>query len=97
VPFKLYWDKQPKEFLAGLEPSSPARAKAVKKALQHLQDDPRKHKGLNSQKHEVLSKARGEAVFESYAENDRPGAIRLFWYYGPGKGAITVFSMVFHP
>ena len=36
-------------------------------------------------------------IFQSYLENDTPGAGRLFWAYGPGQGDITVLAMEPHP
>jgi hypothetical protein len=32
----------------------------------------------------------GEEVFEAYAENNTPGAYRIFWHYGLGKDVITI-------
>ena len=39
----------------------------------------------------------GEKVFESYAQNNTPGAYRIFWHYGPKKNQITVVAIVSHP
>jgi hypothetical protein len=36
-------------------------------------------------------------IFQSYLENNTPGAGRLFWAYGPGQGDITVLAMEPHP
>lgn len=36
-------------------------------------------------------------VFEAYAQNNTPGAYRVFWCYGPGQGEITVFAITEHP
>jgi hypothetical protein len=44
-----------------------------------------------------LSGPNGEKVFEAYVENRTPGAYRIFWYYGPQSGEITVFAMTPHP
>jgi hypothetical protein len=48
--------------------------------------------------------AGGEKVFEAYAQNDTPGAYRIFWHYGPdevvGKKrtpVITVVAITPHP
>ena len=38
-----------------------------------------------------------EDVFEAYAENNTPGAYRIFWYYGPGKNQITILAITPHP
>jgi hypothetical protein len=51
------------------------------------------------QTHEFTSQKgpAGEKVFESYAQNKTPAAYRIFWYYGPGRGVITVSAVVPHP
>ena len=37
------------------------------------------------------------AVWESYVEQDTPAAWRVWWYYGPAKGEITVVDLGPHP
>ena len=37
------------------------------------------------------------AVWESYVEQDTPAAWRVWWYYGPAKGEITVVDLAPHP
>jgi hypothetical protein len=70
----------------------------VHKTLDLLRNNP-KHPGLNT--HEFTSipnpydkKAK---VFEAYAQNNRPGAYRVFWCYGPNKDEITVIAITPHP
>jgi hypothetical protein len=36
-------------------------------------------------------------VFQSYMENNTPGARRIFWVYGPGKQEITIVGLEQHP
>lgn len=38
-----------------------------------------------------------EDVFESYAQNNTPGAYRIFWHYGPKKKMITILAITPHP
>lgn len=83
------------EQLARIERSEPQRAKAVTKALRYLAANPQ-HAGLNSQKHRSLTASVGKPTWESYAENNRPGAYRIFWQYGPER-SIAVLSIVPHP
>ncbi|MFB9730940.1 hypothetical protein [Ornithinimicrobium kibberense] len=73
-----------------------ARFKKVQKALAHLQANPR-HPGLQSHKYESMQGANGEAVWDSYVENNTPSAWRIFWHYGPGKGVLTVLMITPHP
>ena len=72
------------------------RFKAVSKALQHLETNPR-YPGLQTHEFTSLSGPRGEKVFEAYAEQNTPAAYRIFFYYGKERGEIIVFSFVPHP
>lgn len=36
-------------------------------------------------------------VWESYLENNRSGARRMFWVYGPNKEDITIIGLEPHP
>lgn len=78
------------------DPSLSAQCKAVKKALGFMEIN-LKHPSLNTHKHSALSAQCGFDVFESYAQNNTPGAYRIFWRYGPKKSEITVISIVRHP
>jgi hypothetical protein len=70
----------------------------VTKAIRLLADNPR-HPSL--QTHEFDSKKNpydpNGKVFEAYAQNKTPGAYRIFWCYGPGKGEITILAITPHP
>lgn len=72
------------------------RLKAVRKALGYLETNPR-HPGLNTHKFTSLAGPNDEEVFEAYAENRTPAAYRIFWYYGPNKGYITILAITPHP
>lgn len=72
------------------------RLKAVRKKLGRLEIDPR-HPGLQSHKFQSLSGPNGEETFEVYAEQNTPGAYRVFWYYGPAPGKITILAITSHP
>ena len=72
------------------------RHKAAVKALKYLANDPR-HPGLRTHVFESLFGPNGEKVFEAYAEQNTPAAYRIFWFYGPQKGEITVFAITPHP
>ena len=72
------------------------RLKSVLKALAYLELNPR-HPGLHTHKYTSLSGPAGEEIFEAYAENNTPGAYRIFWFYGPGKNAITIIDISAHP
>lgn len=68
----------------------------VLKTLGLLCQDPR-YPGLNSHKRETEKGPNGEEIWESYVENNTPSAWRVFWFYGPETGIITVFAITPHP
>jgi hypothetical protein len=69
----------------------------VRKALGYLEIDPF-HPGLQTHEFTSLIGVHGEKVFEAYAQNNTPGAYRIFWHYGPdeirGKKRISVITIV---
>ncbi len=72
--------------------------KQVHKALKLLRENPR-HQGLQTHvyrsiRHPFDKKGK---VFEAYAQNQTPGAYRIFWCYGPGKREITLIAITPHP
>jgi hypothetical protein len=71
-------------------------AKKFAKALRHLESNPY-HPGLQSHEIDALTARYGQKVFQSYLENNTPGAGRLFWVYGPDRGQITVIGLEPHP
>ena len=80
----------------GSSKSSMEEHKAVAKTLRFLSENPR-HPSLNSQRYHSLRGPNRAPVFESYAQHRRPGAYRVFWYYGPEQGEITILNIVPHP
>lgn len=76
--------------------------KAVRNALRLLQNDPT-HPGLHPHKYDSLSGPSNCDVFEAYAQNNTPGAYRIFWCYYPPKSktqnlpCITIIAITPHP
>lgn len=71
--------------------------KAVGKALRLLAENPR-HPGLNTHEYSSLVGPDGVKVFEAYAQNNTPGAYRIFFCYHPPKeGRITIIAITPHP
>jgi hypothetical protein len=72
--------------------------KQVAKTVQLLGENPR-HPSLNT--HEYSSMPHpyesGQKVFEAYAQNNTPGAYRIFWSYGPARGELTLLAITPHP
>lgn len=76
--------------------SKKVACKAVCKSLDLMHTNIR-HPSLNTHKFDDMRGPEGQDVFESYAQNNTPGAYRIFWYYGPGKSIITILAITPHP
>ena len=70
--------------------------KKLRKTVPLLAANP-KHPGLASHEISDLSARFGQKVWQSYLENRKPAAGRLFWVYGPEKGVITIVGLEPHP
>jgi hypothetical protein len=72
--------------------------KQVHGCIQKLLNNPR-HPGLQTHKYDSLTHPYDEKqpVFEAYAQNQTPGAYRVFWCYGPKKGDISIIAITPHP
>lgn len=69
--------------------------KQVRKVLGFMETN-LKHPSLNTHKFQSLSCKLGD-IFETYAQNNTPGAYRIFWAYGPGRGELYILDIVPHP
>jgi hypothetical protein len=72
--------------------------KQAEKCVRFLLENP-KHPGLKTHEFDSIEhpyESDGK-VFEAYVQNRTPGAYRLFWCYGPGKGEITLIAITPHP
>ncbi|MGA7696716.1 MAG: hypothetical protein WCA76_16945 [Candidatus Sulfotelmatobacter sp.] len=78
-------------------PSKAAIFEQVRKTIGYLETDPH-HPSLNTREFTSLTGVNGEKVFEAYAQNNIPGAYRIFWHYGPdetgGKKRTPVMTIV---
>lgn len=70
--------------------------KQIRKTLGLMETNIR-HPSLNTHKFDGMKSPFGGEVFESYAQNNTPGAYRIFWYYGPNKSEITILAITPHP
>lgn len=72
--------------------------KQVAKTIRLLGENPR-HPSLQTHEFHSLDHPykKGEKVFEAYAQHRTPGAYRVFWCYGPGKGELTIIAITPHP
>jgi len=98
MTFNIYITPTAKKGLRELKEnrSLKKRYKAVTKALKFLQKD-LKHPSLQTHEYYSLKGPKGEKIFEAYAEGKTPAAYRIFFYYGPDKGDITIFAITQHP
>ena len=96
--FELDWTKEAEEDYEQLknDASKHKRYKAVKKTIKYLAENPR-HNSLQTHEYSIFKGPNGEKVFEAYAEQNTPAAYRVFWYYGPAKGKITIITITSHP
>ena len=84
-------------------PANAALLEQIRKAIGYLEIDPQQP-SLHTHEFTSLTGVNGEKVFEAYAQNNTPGAYRIFWHYGPdetrGKKrvpAITILAITSHP
>jgi hypothetical protein len=96
--FELFWADEARSTYTDLkaDASKKIKYKAVKKTIEFLANDPR-HPSLRTHPFTSLEGPNKEKVFEAYAQQNRPAAYRIFWYYGPSKGIITIFAITPHP
>lgn len=85
------------------DPAKSDLNKQVLKTLGLLELNPR-HPGLQTHEFTSLAGANGERVWEAYAQNNTPGAYRVFFHYGPDEGAgkkripvLTIVAITPHP
>lgn len=96
--FELIFTDEANEQLSVLENAKDKQTilKAIRKTL-GLMETNLKHPSLNTHAFSSLNGLNNEKVFESYAQNNTPGAYRIFWQYGPQKRQITILSITPHP
>ena len=100
----LRFTTEAKQQLEHLEkaPALAGELKQVRKTLGLLAAN-LKHPGFQTHEFSSLS-TKAYKVFEAYAQNNTPGACRIFWHYGPDEGSgnkrvavITVIAITPHP
>ena len=96
--FEIAWTREAEKTyrLLKSDASQKKRYNAVKKTIKFLIENPR-HNSLQTHEYFSLRGPNGEKVFEAYAEQKTPAAYRVFWYYGPSRGIITIIAITSHP
>lgn len=102
---ELHLTPEARRNLADLEKSAAKRGtlKQVRKTLALLETNIR-HPSLNTHSFRSLRGPAGEEVFEAYAQNETPGAYRVFFIYGPDRvegkkriAVLTIIAITAHP
>ena len=70
--------------------------KKLGKTLRQLAMNPA-YPGLETHDIEALTQRYGMKVWQSYLENNKPAAGRIYWVYGPNRGDITIIGLEPHP
>ena len=85
------------------DPAKKGLHRQVLKTLGLLELNTR-HPGLNTHEYQSLTGVGGERVWEAYAQNQTPGAYRVFFHYGPDEGSgkrrvplLTIVAITPHP
>jgi hypothetical protein len=102
---ELHFTPEARRNLTALEKDMSKRGtlKQVRKTLGLLETNLR-HPSLNTHSFQSLHGPAGEEVFEAYAQNDTPGAFRVFFMYGPDRvegkkrvPVLTILAITPHP
>jgi hypothetical protein len=102
---ELRFTPEARRNLAELEnnPAKRGTLKQVCKTLGFLETN-RRHPSLNTHLFRSLHGPAGEEVFEAYAQNETPGAYRVFFMYGPDRierkkriRVLTIIAITPHP
>lgn len=95
--YTLYFTAEARAQLSDLGRVDVRKGRKVRKSLAMLGELGPRYPALHSHKYVGLTGPNGEEVWESYVENNTPGAWRIWWVYGPGKDEITVVTVGKHP
>jgi hypothetical protein len=94
--FELRFTEDAALLLREMQRTSHPKLKKVNRTLARIENDPR-HPGLQSHKWRTLAAPDGSDLWESYVENNTPSAWRIWWFYGPEAGVITITMIAAHP
>jgi len=96
--FELEWTEEAETnyYQLSSDASQKKRYRAIKKTIKFLDMNPR-HPSLQTHEFMSLKGPNGQKVFDAYAKQNTPAAYRVFLYYGPSRGIITIVALTPHP
>lgn len=96
--FELRFTAEARAILQDMEAGGRYQAKLskVRACLARLADNPR-HPGLQAHRYQSKRGPYGGDMWEVYVENRTPSAWRVWFWYGPGQGEITILAIAPHP
>jgi len=93
---KILFTTEAQKYLETLGPTDTKKYRKILKTLGLMEANLR-HPSLHTHKYKSLKGPLGQEIFESYVENKTPAAFRIFWYYGPFPGPLTILAITPHP
>lgn len=93
MPFVLRFTKEAVRTLEDLKRRDERKYRKVGRCLVKIAADPRSP-GLNSHLIRSMTCPEGRPVWESYVENNTPGAWRVFWCYGPDEPEVPIITVI---
>ncbi|WP_236790530.1 hypothetical protein [Amycolatopsis sp. GM8] len=98
-PFTLLYQPEAEKILIDLRSKQQFATKfrKVRKALRLLEQAGPRHPGPHSHDYRSIPGPGGVTLWESYVENKTPSAWRIWWFYGPQDGEITIVTIGPHP
>ncbi len=70
--------------------------KKIGKAMRLISKNP-SYPGLHTHDITEMTEREGIRIWQSYLENNKPAAGRIYWAYGPDRGYITILGVEPHP
>ncbi|WP_326960520.1 hypothetical protein [Amycolatopsis sp. NBC_01286] len=98
-PFRLLYSDETKAVLEDLRAKAQhaRKLRKVKKALAFMEQQGPSYPGLRTHPMESIPGPNGKTLYQSYVENNTPGAWRIWWVYGPEADQISIVSVGPHP
>lgn len=93
---KLWSDLVDKNTNNNLSSDEKKLYKKLVKTIKLLEENPF-YNSLDTHEINELTERYGMKVWQSYMENRKPRASRIYWVYGPNKKDITIIGLEPHP